>query len=59
MLWRNHLLEIGDDIEATFTEVPDIDGATRDIEQMSFEVTAVKLDFQRHEMESELLGYPA
>lgn len=57
--WKKHLLECGDDIEATFSEVPNLPAANRSLVNARMEVIASRIDFNQSVVELELLAYPS
>lgn len=56
---RNNLLELGDDVQCTFTGAIDMGFGTRTITNESFEVVGVRFSNRTNRVELDLLGYPS
>jgi hypothetical protein len=54
---KKHLLEVGDDIEVDFSEVPNLPSATRSY-RGRMEIIGMRMDWERGVVDFELLGYP-
>lgn len=52
------LMEIGDDIKATFSNVVNLTAASRQITDAPFEIASMRFDFRSNLIDMELLGYP-
>lgn len=55
---NRNLLETGDDVECTFSQVINLTDGTRSVTDEPFEISGMTVDFERNLLEMELLGYP-
>jgi len=58
-IFSKQLLEVADDIRATFNNVTDLNTADRQIINAAMEISRMDIDFTHNVIEMELLGYPS